>query len=156
MTEGPALARASTRTLDAAQPQDQAMAGDALDTWHRLVRTQDPSGLSALLAEDVVFHSPIVHTPQRGRKLAALYLGAAFQVFFNPTFRYVREIVGPSDATLEFETELDGVLVNGVDIIKWNEAGEIVEFKVMLRPLKAVNVVHQRMAAMLHSSQNTR
>ena len=132
------------------------MAGDALDTWHRLVRTQDPSGLSALLAEDAVFHSPVVHTPQRGRKLAALYLGAAFQVFFNPTFRYVREIVGPSDAMLEFETELDGVLVNGVDIIRWNEAGEIVEFKVMLRPLKAVNVVHQRMAAMLHSSQNTR
>ena len=132
------------------------MAGDALDTWHRLVRTQDPSGLSALLAEDAVFHSPVVHTPQRGRKLAALYLGAAFQVFFNPTFRYVREIVGPSDAMLEFETELDGVLVNGVDIIQWNEAGEIVEFKVMLRPLKAVNVVHQRMAAMLHSSQNTR
>ncbi len=131
------------------------MAGDALDTWHRLVRTQDPSGLSALLAEDAVFHSPVVHTPQRGRKLAALYLGAAFQVFFNPTFRYVREIVGPSDAMLEFETELDGVLVNGVDIIQWNEAGEIVEFKVMLRPLKAVNVVHQRMAAMLHSSQNT-
>jgi len=74
-------------------------------------------------------------------------------VFFNPTFRYVREIVGPSDAMLEFETEIDGVLVNGVDLIKWNDAGEIVEFKVMLRPLKAINVIHQRMAAMLQSSQ---
>jgi hypothetical protein len=129
------------------------MAGDALETWHRLVRTQDPSGLNTLLAENAVFYSPVVHTPQRGRKLAAWYLGAAFQVFFNPTFRYVREIVGPSDAMLEFETEIDGVLVNGVDLIKWNDAGEIVEFKVMLRPLKAINVIHQRMAAMLQSSQ---
>jgi len=125
----------------------------ALDTWHRLVRTQDPSGLDMLLAEDAVFHSPVVHTPQRGKKLAALYLGAAFRVFFNPTFRYVREIVGPLDAMLEFETELDGVLVNGVDLIKWNDAGKIVEFKVMLRPLKAINLIHQRMAAMLQSSQ---
>ena len=106
-----------------------------------------------MLAEDAVFHLPIVHTPQRGKKLASLYLSAAFQVFFNPTFRYVREIVGPSDALLEFETEIDGVLVNGVDIIKWNEAGRIVEFKVMLRPLKAINLIHQRMAAMLQAGQ---
>jgi SnoaL-like domain len=129
------------------------MAGNALETWHHLVRTQDPTGLNALLAEDAVFYSPVVHTPQRGRELAAWYLGAAFQVFFNPAFRYVREIVGPSDAMLEFETEIDGVLVNGVDIIKWNDAGEIVEFKVMLRPLKAINVIHQRMAAMLQSGR---
>src|SRR5260221_253621 len=124
-----------------------------LDIWHRLVRTQDPSGLSALLAEDAVFYSPVVHTPQRGKKLAVSYLSAAFHVFFNPTFRYVREIVGPLDAVLEFETEIDGVVVNGIDLIKWNDAGHIVEFKVMLRPLKAINVVHQRMAAKLQYSQ---
>ena len=124
-----------------------------LETWHRLVRTQDPAGLNTLLAEDAVFYSPVVHTPQRGKKLAASYLSAAFKVFFNPTFRYVREIVGPADAMLEFETEVDGVLVNGVDLIKWNEAGHIIEFKVMLRPLKAINVIHQRMAAMLQSGQ---
>ena len=118
-------------------------------TWHRLVREQDPSGLERLLDDDAVFLSPVVHAPQRGKKLTAMYLGAAFQVFFNPTFRYVREIVGPGDAMLEFETEIDGVLVNGVDIIKWNEAGRIVEFKVMLRPLKAINLIHERMAAML-------
>jgi hypothetical protein len=127
-------------------------AGHPLDTWHRLVRTQDDSGLDSLLADDAVFYSPVVHTPQRGRALAAMYLRAAFQVFFNQGFRYVREIVGPTDAMLEFETEIDGVLVNGVDLIKWNEAGQVVEFKVMLRPLKAVNVIHQRMAAMLKSS----
>lgn len=125
---------------------------DALDTWHRLVRTGDPSGLDALLAEEAVFHSPVVHTPQRGRALAAAYLGAAFKVFASPAFRYVREIVGASDAMLEFETEVDGVAVNGVDIIRWNAADQIVEFKVMLRPLKAINLIHQKMAAMLQAA----
>jgi hypothetical protein len=124
-----------------------------LEAWHRLVRTRDAAGLNALLAEDAVFLSPVVHTPQRGRQLAAMYLGAAFHVFFNPTFRYVRELVGESDAMLEFETEIDGVQVNGVDLIKWNAAGQIVEFKVMLRPLKAINLIHQRMAAMLQPGQ---
>ena len=88
-----------------------------------------------------------------GRRLTSAYLSAAFHVFFNPSFRYVREIVGPSDAMLEFETEIDGILVNGVDIIRWNEAGRIVEFKVMLRPLKAIQLIHQRMAAMLQANQ---
>jgi hypothetical protein len=128
-------------------------APSALAAWHRLVRTQDPSGLDELLAEDAVFVSPVVHTPQRGRPIAAAYLRAAFQVFFNPTFRYVREIVGPEDAMLEFETTIDGVVVNGVDIIRWNEAGRIVEFKVMVRPLKAIQLIHARMAAMLQASQ---
>jgi len=82
-----------------------------------------------------------------------MYLSAAFSVFFNPTFRYVREIVGASDAMLEFETEIDGILVNGVDIIRWNGAGQIVDFKVMLRPLKAINLIHQKMAAMLQAGQ---
>ena len=129
------------------------MTDHPLEIWHRLVREHDPSGLNALLAEDAVFYSPVVHTPQRGRKLVAGYLSAAFHVFFNPTFRYVREIVGAADAMLEFETEIDGTLVNGVDLIKWNDAGQIVEFKVMIRPLKAINLIHQRMAAMLQSSQ---
>lgn len=120
-----------------------------LEVWHRLVRTQDVSGLQTLLAEDAVFHSPVVHTPQCGRATVAGYLSAAFKVFFNPEFRYVREIVGASDAMLEFETKVDGILVNGVDIIRWNDAGQITDFKVMLRPLKAINVVQQRMAAML-------
>ncbi len=124
-----------------------------IHAWHRLVRERNPHGLDTLLDADAVFISPIVHTPQRGRALAAMYLGAAFQVFFNPTFRYVREIVGETDAMLEFETEMDGVQVNGVDIIKWNAAGRIVEFKVMLRPLKAIQLIHQRMAALLQGGQ---
>ena len=100
-----------------------------------------------LLADDAIFLSPIVHTPQHGKALAKTYLSAAFQVFFNPSFRYVREILGAADAMLEFEAEIDGVLVNGVDIIKWNDAGQIVEFKVMIRPLKAVHLIHERMGA---------
>jgi len=124
-----------------------------IEIWHRLVESVDPSGLDELLADDAVFFSPIVHTPQRGKALAKGYLTAALQVFSNPSFRYVREIIGPSDAMLEFETEVDGVLVNGVDIIKWNEAGKVVEFKVMIRPLKAIGVIHERMGAMLVAKQ---
>ena len=129
------------------------MTTTALESWHHLVRTNDASGLRELVAEDAVFHSPVVHSPQHGRKLTVMYLSAAFQVFRNPTFRYVREIVGPHDAMLEFETEIDGVLVNGVDIVKWNDAQKIVEFKVMLRPLKGVNIIHQKMGEMLQAAQ---
>jgi hypothetical protein len=117
--------------------------------WHKLLETRNPKGLEELLAEDAVFLSPIVHKPQQGKLLTVGYLAAAIQVLGNDSFRYIREIIGPSDAMLEFETTIDGTLVNGVDIIKWNEAGKIVEFKVMLRPLKAINLVHERMAAML-------
>lgn len=124
-----------------------------LETWHRLVRNRDRSGLAGLLADDVVFYSPVVHAPQRGKPLAAAYLGAALVVFANPSFRYVREIVGASDAMLEFETEIDGIQVNGVDLIKWNDGGQIVEFKVMIRPLKAILLIQQRMAAMLEARQ---
>lgn len=131
----------------------QRMTAPAIDTWHLLVRAQNPSGLDALLADDVVFLSPVVHTPQRGKPVAKAYLSAAFAVFFGPSFRYVREIVGPSDAMLEFETTIDGVVVNGVDIIKWNAEDRIVEFKVMVRPLKGIQIIHERMAAMLASAR---
>lgn len=132
------------------------MTAHPIDTWHRLVRSQDPGGLDDLLAEGAVFVSPIVHAPQRGKAVTKAYLSAAFQVFFNPTFRYVREIRGPTDAMLEFETRIDGVLVNGVDIIQWNAEGRIVEFKVMVRPLKAINLIHERMAAMLAAGQRAK
>jgi hypothetical protein len=129
------------------------MTDHPLEAWHHLVRTHDASGIGALLADDAVFHSPVVHAPQAGKALVARYLGAAFDVFFNPSFRYVREIVGASEAMLEFETEIDGVKVNGVDLIRWNDAGLIVDFKVMIRPLKAINLIHQRMAAMLQAGR---
>lgn len=122
---------------------------DTVAAWHQLVANQDASGLDALLADNAVFHSPVVHSPQVGKALTRAYLMAAFHVFGNDTFHYVRELAGPSDAILEFQVEIDGITVNGVDMIKWDEDGRIVEFKVMLRPLKAVNLIHQKMGAML-------
>jgi len=127
------------------------MSSHTIAKWHQVVETQDLEALDALLDEQAIFVSPIVHTPQRGRRIVAAYLAAAFQVFFNPSFRYVREIIGSNDAMLEFETEIDGIVVNGVDIVRRNDAGRIVEFKVMVRPLKAINVVHERMAATLQT-----
>ena len=124
--------------------------------WHRIVGSRSVDALGTWLADDAVFHSPVVHTPQRGKALVAWYLTAALQVLGNERFRYVREIVGPHDALLEFETELDGVIVNGVDLIRWNAAGRVVDFKVMVRPLKAIQAVHQRMAAMLESTTKAR
>jgi hypothetical protein len=120
-----------------------------LARWHRLVESGDAAALDALLAEQVVFLSPVVHTPQVGRRLVKAYLGAALQLLRVPDFRYVRELVGEQDAVLEFEATLDGIQINGVDLIKWDAAGRITEFKVMLRPLKAVNLVHQRLAEAL-------
>ncbi|MFY8060905.1 MAG: nuclear transport factor 2 family protein [Arenimonas sp.] len=125
------------------------MAASALSVWHDLVRRRDARGLDALLADEVIFHSPVVHTPQHGKAITRAYLGAALQVFVNDSFRYVREVVGPNDAVLEFEVDIDGIRVNGVDMLRWNEAGQLTEFKVMLRPLKAVNLIHQKMGAML-------
>jgi hypothetical protein len=121
--------------------------------WHHLVENRDTRGLDALLADEAVFYSPVVHTPQVGKAITKKYLAAAFHVFFNESFRYVRELRGNRDAILEFEVKLDGITVNGVDMIKWNDAGKITEFKVMLRPLKAVNLIHQKMAEMLQAGQ---
>jgi hypothetical protein len=94
----------------------------------------------------------VVHKPQVGKAITRKYLAAAFQVFFNESFRYVRELRGERDAVLEFTVELDGIAVNGVDMIKWDDEGRITEFKVMLRPLKAVNLIHEKMGAMLQAA----
>ena len=129
------------------------MSPNPIVIWHQLVKERNVRGLDALLADEAVFLSPVVHTPQVGKAITKAYLAAAFQVFFNPSFRYVRELSSDRDAVLEFEVEIDGIIVNGVDMIKWNEEGKITEFKVMLRPLKAVQLIHQRMAAMLQANQ---
>jgi hypothetical protein len=122
---------------------------DTLATWHRILKNRDVAGLKDLLADEVVFHSPVVHTPQEGKAKVTLYLAGAFHVLSNDSFRYVREVVGPRDAVLEFMVEVDGINVNGVDLIRWNEDGRITDFKVMLRPLKAINLVHEKMGALL-------
>ena len=125
------------------------MPTDPIDTWHQIVQTRDAAQLDALLSEDVVFHSPIRHAPQVGRPLTAKYLRAALRVLSDESFRYVRELRGPRDALLEFRVELDGIDVNGVDLIRWDDDGKIVDFKVMLRPLKAMDVVQRKMAEAL-------
>jgi len=122
------------------------MIANPVDRWHRIVLAQDRHALPDLLADDVVFLSPIVHTPQRGKALVTRYLSAALRVFFNPTFRCVRKIVGESDGAFEFETEVDGIVVNAVDLMSWDDAGRITEFKVMVRPLKAIQLTQQKMS----------
>ncbi len=122
---------------------------DTLAVWHQLVHGRDVRGLEALLADTVVFHSPVMLTPQRGKAITTMYLTAAFHVFVNNSFRYVRQVVGDRNAVLEFDVVIDGITVNGVDMIAWDAQGQITEFKVMLRPLKAVQLIHERMAALL-------
>jgi len=129
-------------SVDAATPAP-------LRVWHRLVETHDISLLDDLLADQVVFHSPVVHTPQVGKAIVTLYLSGAMQVLNNASFAYVRELVFGNEALLEFELEIDGTYMNGVDLIRWNDDGKIIDFKVMVRPLKAVNLIHQKMGEML-------
>lgn len=124
---------------------------DPIDIWHRALKAKDTRLLDTLLAEDCVFVSPVVHTPQNGKKVTKAYLTAAFFVFGNETFRYVRQILGERDAALEFELEIDGISINGVDLLRWNDEGKVIEFKVMIRPLKAINLIHQKMGAALTS-----
>jgi len=120
-----------------------------LEAWHEIVRTRDGAALEGLLDDDVIFESPVVHTPQLGKRITSSYLRAALALLNNEKFRYVNEWLGPSSAVLEFATEVDGIVLNGVDIISWNEAGKIAHFKVMVRPLKAINILHQKMGELL-------
>lgn len=128
-------------------------AHDGLARWHAYMEgSADPAVLAELLAEDAVFHSPVVHTPQAGKPVVMAYLVAASHVLANDRFRYVRELVDGDEMMLEFVTELDGISINGVDIIRWNAEGKISDFKVMVRPLKAINKVWEMMAAQLQAA----
>ena len=121
---------------------------NTLELWHEMLHKRDLARIDEVLAEDCVFLSPIVHTPQRGRALTRMYLTAALNVF-NESFQYIKEVVSPQHAVLEFTCEVDGIVVNGVDIMTFDDAGKIIEFKVMVRPLKAVNLLHAKMRGML-------
>ena len=120
---------------------------DVIERWHDMMSGSSREGLFQLLAEDCIFWSPVVHTPQRGRDITYLYLSAASQVF-SDDFCYVSEIVDGNRAVLEFTCAIEDVQINGVDIIRVSDR-QISEFKVMVRPLKAVNKVHERMMRML-------
>ena len=136
------------------------MIQDTIDRWHRHLRGELPGGLDELLADDVVFYSPIVYTPQRGREITKRYLLAAGATLAGSEgsaggsgegapFRYTKQVIADDTAVLEFETNVAGTYVNGVDIVRVDDRGMIVEFRVMLRPLQAVNLVHEQMRAAL-------
>jgi hypothetical protein len=138
------------------------MIEQVVQKWHLYMRGQLEGGLDSLLAEDCVFYSPIVFTPQVGKEITKMYLMAASQTLpgdkksetpastdSDGKFRYVKEVMSGNTAVLEFETTVEGKYANGVDIITCNDAGHIIEFKVMFRPLQAINAVHRQMGAML-------
>lgn len=122
---------------------------DGLERWRAFVESRDPAVLWEALAPEAVFESPVAHTPQRGREITFKYLIGAMHVLGGEGFRYLGEWRSDDGAVLEFEREIDGVRINGVDMISWNGAGQITHFKVMVRPLKAINLLHQLMAAAL-------
>ena len=121
---------------------------NSLELWHQMIADGNPGRLDEILDPDCVFWSPVVHSPQRGRDLTRSYLSAAMNVF-NDSFEYVKEVVTDRNAVLEFNCEVDGILINGVDIMTFGDDGKIIEFKVMVRPLKGVNMLHGKMRAML-------
>ena len=125
------------------------MIENTIAAWHKILEMKDAACLDNILADNVVFHSPIVHTPQEGKPITKLYLTAALYVFNNDTFKYLREVISDNNAVLEFSTVIEGITVNGVDMITWGADGRITEFKVMVRPLKAINLIHKMMGEML-------
>ena len=144
------------------------MIDDVVRRWHLHLRGELEGGLDELLDDDVVFYSPVVYTPQRGKDITKLYLTAAGATFSGSNadgesadhdtatgggFRYTKQVVSGDTAVFEFETTMNGKYVNGVDIIRANDEGRIVEFRVMLRPLQAVNAVHEIMKRQLEALQ---
>jgi hypothetical protein len=124
---------------------------NTLQLWHDTVNNKNINNLEKLLAEEVVLYSPVLHTPQKGKIITKMYLSAAFYVFVNDSFKYTREVTSGNDIILEFEVIIDDIVVNGVDMVKFNDEGLITEFKVMIRPIKALNLIHQKMMAMLET-----
>lgn len=121
-----------------------------IERWHKVLQQKDFSKLRELLDDNVVFHSPVVHSPIQGKEMTFMYLSAAFHVL-TKDFHYEREIINENTAVLEFISIVDDITINGVDMIEWNSDGKITDFKVMVRPLKAVNLIHQKMREMLES-----
>jgi len=123
---------------------------NTMEVWHQIVKTRSPDRLDEVLAEDCVFLSPVVHTPQEGRELTKFYLAGVMMVL-NDSFHYIKEVVTSEHAVLEFQCEVDGIIINGVDIMTFNDEGKITEFKVMIRPLKAINLLHAKMREQLEN-----
>lgn len=125
----------------------------AIEQWHQFIKQGDVALLNKIFAEDAVFHSPVLHTPQKGKALTMMYLNAAYHVFKDNNFVYKRQVVQNTQAVLEFETVIDDIVINGVDIIECNQQGKIIEFKVMIRPLQGLQKIQQKMMEMLDKSK---
>ena len=125
---------------------------NTIKQWHQLLEQQKLEILDKILADDVVFHSPVLHTPQRGKTLTKMYLSAAYHIFSKQEFIYVREILQDNRACLEFQTEIDGIVINGVDLIQCDDSGKITDFKVMIRPLKGLQKLREKMFELLSNS----
>jgi hypothetical protein len=125
------------------------MTTTALDKWYAYTKSHDRAALWDLLDPEAVFESPVVYTPQRGRDITFKYLLGADKVLGGPGFAYVGEWRGDTGVVLEFESEIDGIRINGVDIITFGQDGRITHFKVMVRPLKAINLLHRLMGEQL-------
>jgi hypothetical protein len=121
-----------------------------IKNWHNFVATKDVSILDNLISVDAVFYSPVVHTPQKGDKITKTYLKAASEVLFNDSFKYINEIHQDKTAICEFECELENIYINGIDIISW-ENNKIISFKVMVRPLKGILLLKEKMGKILLS-----
>lgn len=132
------------------------MTPEVIEKWHKVVADKNIALLDEILADDACMHSPVVHTVQKGKAITKMYLTGAALTIGNDSFKYVREVYDDGFAMLEFETEMDGIIVNGVDMITWNEDNLITDFKVMIRPLKAVNMVHKMMGAALESFKSAK
>ena len=128
------------------------MSDETIRAWHEFVSTKNSAVLKDTLADDVTFYSPVVHTPQKGKPITLRYLEAAHDVLSNDSFHYERELIEDDFAVLEFTAEVKGVFINGVDMIRWNEAGKIIEFKVMIRPLQAIKMIQQEMGSRLQQN----
>jgi len=126
-------------------------AKDLIHKWHEVVNSDDLNALDNLIAEDAIFSSPVVFTPMEGKEITMMYLHAAGQSFNMEKFKYTKEIHDGMNSVLEFETYIDEISVNGVDMIEWNEEGKISNFKVMIRPFKAVQKVQEKMVEALES-----
>ena len=120
-----------------------------IQVWHEIVKTQNTDLLDQILADDARMHSPVVHTVQEGREITKMYLCCAAKALCNDHFHYLREIYDDGFAMLEFETVIDGITINGVDMISWNSEHLITDFKVMARPLKGINTLHHAMGKAL-------
>jgi hypothetical protein len=129
-----------------------------VEKWHQIVDNRDEKALDELLHDDVMFYSPVVFTPQKGKKMTKAYLLAALEVLVSPeaNFSYVKETIDTNKCVLEFNATIDGIIINGVDMISLNEEGKIIEFKVMVRPLQGMNKLHEKMGEMLKNYMKTK